>query len=183
VGQASTSDCAGGRVGVTWNPGTRKVVGAAGFEPAAPCAQGRCATRLRYAPTLVRRSPKAKVDCPPQAEGRATVSRRSPIGRRRTVPRTPNGEDETLRRCPQDAGRPQVLIVPWFRRSPDQCRYIHFRQERRRRDPENAYLKEATSADRASAIHCLPSSRGVQCSAIFARQPAPHRFLYKPSSA
>ena len=35
-----------------WNPGTRKVVGATGFEPATPCAQGRCATRLRYAPTL-----------------------------------------------------------------------------------------------------------------------------------
>src|SRR5512134_2279099 len=32
-------------------PGTRKVVGATGFEPATPCAQGRCATRLRYAPT------------------------------------------------------------------------------------------------------------------------------------
>ena len=30
---------------------TRKVVGATGFEPATPCAQGRCATRLRYAPT------------------------------------------------------------------------------------------------------------------------------------
>ena len=27
------------------------MVGAAGFEPATPCAQGRCATRLRYAPT------------------------------------------------------------------------------------------------------------------------------------
>jgi hypothetical protein len=35
-----------------WNPGTRKVVGATGFEPATPCAQGRCATRLRYAPTI-----------------------------------------------------------------------------------------------------------------------------------
>src|SRR5215475_5442766 len=34
-----------------WNPGSRKVVGATGFEPATPCAQGRCATRLRYAPT------------------------------------------------------------------------------------------------------------------------------------
>jgi hypothetical protein len=34
-----------------WHPGTRKVVGATGFEPATPCAQGRCATRLRYAPT------------------------------------------------------------------------------------------------------------------------------------
>ena len=29
-----------------------KVVGATGFEPATPCAQGRCATRLRYAPTI-----------------------------------------------------------------------------------------------------------------------------------
>ncbi len=28
-----------------------KMVGAAGFEPATPCAQGRCATRLRHAPT------------------------------------------------------------------------------------------------------------------------------------
>ena len=28
------------------------LVGARGFEPPTPCAQGRCATRLRYAPTL-----------------------------------------------------------------------------------------------------------------------------------
>ena len=27
------------------------MVGARGFEPPTPCAQGRCATRLRYAPT------------------------------------------------------------------------------------------------------------------------------------
>src|SRR5438046_2512869 len=40
--------CAGAR----W--GTEKVVGATGFEPATPCAQGRCATRLRYAPTRPR---------------------------------------------------------------------------------------------------------------------------------
>ncbi len=26
------------------------LVGARGFEPPTPCAQGRCATRLRYAP-------------------------------------------------------------------------------------------------------------------------------------
>ncbi len=30
----------------------KRLVGAARFEPATPCAQGRCATRLRYAPTL-----------------------------------------------------------------------------------------------------------------------------------
>ena len=29
------------------------LVGARGFEPRTPCAQGRCATRLRYAPTEV----------------------------------------------------------------------------------------------------------------------------------
>ena len=29
----------------------KTMVGATGFEPATPCAQGRCATRLRYAPT------------------------------------------------------------------------------------------------------------------------------------
>jgi hypothetical protein len=29
------------------------LVGARGFEPRTPCAQGRCATRLRYAPTVV----------------------------------------------------------------------------------------------------------------------------------
>src|SRR2546430_17426606 len=30
------------------------LVGAIGFEPTTPCAQGRCATRLRYAPTVLR---------------------------------------------------------------------------------------------------------------------------------
>src|SRR5262245_39731806 len=29
-----------------------ELVGARGFEPPTPCAQGRCATRLRYAPIL-----------------------------------------------------------------------------------------------------------------------------------
>ena len=29
------------------------LVGARGFEPRTPCAQGRCATRLRYAPTVL----------------------------------------------------------------------------------------------------------------------------------
>ena len=31
-------------------PAVQKLVGAAGFEPTTTCAQGRCATRLRYAP-------------------------------------------------------------------------------------------------------------------------------------
>jgi hypothetical protein len=33
-----------------------ELVGAIGFEPTTPCAQGRCATRLRYAPTEVAES-------------------------------------------------------------------------------------------------------------------------------
>jgi hypothetical protein len=38
-----------------WNQRKREVelVGAIGFEPTTPCAQGRCATRLRYAPTYI----------------------------------------------------------------------------------------------------------------------------------
>jgi hypothetical protein len=39
------------------------------------------------------------------------------------------------------------------------------------------YLNEATSAERESAIDRFPSRRGVQYSAIFSRQPAPHRFV------
>ena len=38
-----------------------EVVGATGFEPATPCAQGRCATRLRYAPT--REDPRLSHTC------------------------------------------------------------------------------------------------------------------------
>ena len=34
-------------------PDRSLMVGAIGFEPTTPCAQGRCATRLRYAPTLL----------------------------------------------------------------------------------------------------------------------------------
>jgi hypothetical protein len=30
----------------------RSMVGVAGFEPAAPCSQSRCATGLRHTPTL-----------------------------------------------------------------------------------------------------------------------------------
>ncbi len=30
----------------------KKLVGTAGLEPATPCSQGKCATRLRYVPTL-----------------------------------------------------------------------------------------------------------------------------------
>ena len=31
----------------------KRLVGASGFEPGASCAQGRRATRLRYAPTCI----------------------------------------------------------------------------------------------------------------------------------
>ena len=32
-----------------------QMVGAAGFEPTTTCAQGRCATRLRYAPKTTKK--------------------------------------------------------------------------------------------------------------------------------
>ncbi len=31
----------------------KELVGAAGFEPATPCPPGKCATKLRYAPTML----------------------------------------------------------------------------------------------------------------------------------
>jgi hypothetical protein len=40
--------------------GTRKLVGAAGFEPTTPCPPGRCATRLRYAPTFTVKPKRAR---------------------------------------------------------------------------------------------------------------------------
>ena len=38
----------------------RDMVGATGFEPATPCSQSRCATKLRYAPTAKRRIENAR---------------------------------------------------------------------------------------------------------------------------
>jgi hypothetical protein len=65
--------------------GTREVpaIGARGFEPPTPCAQGRCATRLRHAPSIL-------------AHPAPTRAGSSPIGARRflgctTVPRTFQG--------------------------------------------------------------------------------------------
>ena len=59
------------------------MVGTAGFEPAPPCAQGRCATRLRYAPmTSFAFSAGAKMTprCRSQAIGRQADS--APRGNR-----------------------------------------------------------------------------------------------------
>jgi hypothetical protein len=79
----------------------RKVVGATGFEPATPCAQGRCATRLRYAPTLkilnfttVSRSSPVRVlrfpgeNCPRTVPERNSLSQNSRF-HQLTCPRTP----------------------------------------------------------------------------------------------
>src|SRR5438874_11437539 len=46
-----------------------EMVGATGFEPATPCAQGRCATRLRYAPT--------RSILPPRPRSRRRLQRRA----------------------------------------------------------------------------------------------------------
>src|ERR1700680_3098345 len=42
------------RLGQGTTSGRRQVIGAPRFELGTPCAQGRCATRLRYAPTETR---------------------------------------------------------------------------------------------------------------------------------
>ncbi len=42
----------GGSVEASLLESTRFLVGAGRFERPTPCAQGRCATRLRYAPTF-----------------------------------------------------------------------------------------------------------------------------------
>ena len=45
------------------------------------------------------------------------------------------------------------------------------------------YLNDATSAESESPTDRLPSSRGVQCSTTFSRQPAPHRLVYRSAPA
>ena len=52
----------------------RKLVGATGFEPATPCAQGRCATRLRYAPTVLGRSYPLHIEILAQARAQPFTS-------------------------------------------------------------------------------------------------------------
>ena len=50
----------------------RDMVGATGFEPATPCSQSRCATKLRYAPTAKRREELKRRDIkkPPGVDGK-----------------------------------------------------------------------------------------------------------------
>jgi hypothetical protein len=71
------------------SPGrTNKIlVGARGFEPPTPCAQGRCATRLRYAPTLLlsilnHSQPQAPFAYPLAADASCDFSRQSAKGSR-----------------------------------------------------------------------------------------------------
>ncbi len=68
------------------------VVGAAGFEPATPCAQGRCATRLRYAPT------GRALNYPTPARGQMGSKRRwASSGRRRRADRFAPGQAKGFR--------------------------------------------------------------------------------------
>ncbi len=67
------------------------MVGATGFEPATPCAQGRCATRLRYAPT-------ARIIPHPLCSGRHRLWPRRKRGPRATRPGQRNSP-----RCGYDA--------------------------------------------------------------------------------
>ncbi len=52
---------------------TAFLVGAPGFEPGTPCAQGRCATRLRYAPTLLPIIAEASAALPCCASGQSQI--------------------------------------------------------------------------------------------------------------
>ena len=45
---------------------TGKLVGARGFEPPTPCSRSRCATRLRYAPTVTGQVARGGQDCKPR---------------------------------------------------------------------------------------------------------------------
>src|SRR5580693_9237520 len=94
----------------------REVVGATGFEPATPCAQGRCATRLRYAPTsnpldstafsngaLIALPWKMSINC------RKTVLLIRPVAKRRT--RWPS--DSGSATLPVSSAICSVLYVPF----------------------------------------------------------------------
>jgi hypothetical protein len=49
------------------------MVGAEGFEPPTLCSQSRCATRLRYAPTLPRTAALIILPCSALAPQRAGI--------------------------------------------------------------------------------------------------------------
>jgi 2'-5' RNA ligase len=55
------------------------LVGARGFEPPTPCAQGRCATRLRYAPTWLIINLAALIRCSVPPSRRYNVSFMTPL--------------------------------------------------------------------------------------------------------
>ena len=63
-----------------------EVVGATGFEPATPCAQGRCATRLRYGPTHERPLSHASIARPDRSTRRTATPSLSPASC--VIPRT-----------------------------------------------------------------------------------------------
>src|SRR5678815_92249 len=88
------------------------LVGATGFEPATPCAQGRCATRLRYAPTPANsirfRAPRASAE----ETDRAAARHRTP-GRHARRARLP-----VVVVAADDAHEPEHVIV-------DRVRAVH----------------------------------------------------------
>jgi hypothetical protein len=67
----------------------RILVGATGFEPATPCAQGRCATRLRYAPTPQRLSHGTPLPAPKHCPATDLEAQRASNAHRRGRARCP----------------------------------------------------------------------------------------------
>ncbi len=100
------------------------VVGAAGFEPATTCAQGRCATRLRYAPFGYYRRPcraasRGRKRSAAERQGKRSAAQR---GARETQPAERQGK-RTRRGPPVNAAaavvsgrRPLFGRVRWIRR-------------------------------------------------------------------
>src|SRR5690606_26081633 len=74
-------------------PYKEKLVGARGFEPPTPCSRSRCATRLRYAPTvrgrypLKQRNARGNLANPSQKTARTRDQPRSRIRRRNRLQR------------------------------------------------------------------------------------------------
>jgi hypothetical protein len=115
-------------------------VGARGFEPPTPCAQGRCATRLRYAPS------------------RTGVNTRGPPWVKKET-RTPQGEgavgqDHCSRKAPSKEGGPPSSVGHL---APSQTRPGQFAPRGGQATPAKGWPLEGTGN---AVCLCLPLTRG-----------------------
>ena len=96
-----------------WNRQRGKMVGARGFEPPTPCSRSRCATRLRYAPTVTGQVAGGGGDCKRLA---ADGGEKSPCRVRGSrmwgARRDPRPPDPARRRQAQTFARPATRRAP-----------------------------------------------------------------------